>query len=175
MKKQSTTLKKIGNALNTDDDKGIIIAVAIALLIVAGVVAGYYVLYHPAPEGYTTIYLLDANEQAVDYPGTLIVNQNYTFNVWVENHMGKTQAFEVRVKVTNQTDTSFPSQTEARSVFTETLSDGEKWPITSTISITEKGNFIIYFELWINDQFPGQFKFTGNALSIPVAVVDQVS
>jgi hypothetical protein len=44
VKKQSTTLKKIGNALNTDDDKGIIIAVAIALLIVAGVVAGYYVL-----------------------------------------------------------------------------------------------------------------------------------
>jgi uncharacterized membrane protein len=170
-------LKKIGDALNTGDEKGVIAAVAVALIIVAGVVAGYYVyhvLFQP-PEGYTTIYLLDANGQAVDYPDTLIVNQNYTFNVWVENHMGKTQAFEVRVKVTNQTDTSFPSQTEARSVYTETLSDGQKWPIISTISITEKGNFIIYFELWINDQFPGQFKFTGNALSIPVAVVDQVS
>ena len=174
MKNHSATLKKIGDALNTGDDKGVVIAVAAALLIIAGVVAGYYILFHPAPEGYTTIYLLDSQGKAVDYPGTLIVNQNYTFNVWVENHMGKTQAFQVRVKVTNQTDTSFPAQTETKNTYTETLSDGEKWSITPTITITEKGNYRIFFELWIHDQFPGQFKFTGNACVRNVDVTDQV-
>ena len=93
MKNHSATLKKIGDALNSGDDKGIVAAVVVALLIVAGVVAGYYLLLHPAPEGYTTIYLLDAQGKAVDYPDTLIVNQNYTFNVWVENHMGGTLPF----------------------------------------------------------------------------------
>ena len=169
MKKQSTTLKKIGNALNTDDDKGIIIAVAIALLIVAGVVAGYYVLYHPTPEGYTEIYVLDANGQAVDYPDTLSVNQNYTFNVWVENHEEENQSFEVQLKITNESISLFPAEIAPINTYTKTLANGETWETQVTVTLHEIGNHSIIFELWQNDA--GTLEFTGNAVVLNVEAV----
>ena len=169
MKNQSTTLKKIGDALNTGDDKGIIIAVAIALLIVAGVVAGYYILYHPTPEGYTTIYLLDANGQAVDYPDTLIVNQNYTFNVWVENHLGQNQAFEVQLKIANESTSLFPAEIAPINIYTKTLANGEAWETQANVTLHETGSHSIIFELWQNDA--GTLEFTGNAVILNVEAV----
>jgi uncharacterized membrane protein len=169
VKKQSTTLKKIGNALNTEDDKGIIIAVTIALLIVAGVVAGYYILYHPTPEGYTTIYLLDANGQAVDYPDTLIVNQNYMFNVWVENHIGENRSFEVQLKITNESISLFPAEIAPINTYTKTLANGEAWEIQATVTIPEVGSHSIIFELWQDDA--GTIEFTGNAVILNVEAV----
>ena len=169
MKKQSTTLRKIGNALNTGDDKGIIIAVAIALLIVAGVVAGYYILYHPTPEGYTTIYLLDANGQAVDYPDTLIVNQNYTFNVWVENHLGQNQAFEVQLKIANESTSLFPAEIAPINIYTKTLPSGEAWETQANVTLHETGSHSIIFELWQDDT--GILNFTENAVVLNVDAV----
>jgi uncharacterized membrane protein len=160
------TLKKIGDAINTDDDKGIAIAVAIALLIVAGVVAGYYILYHPTPEGYTTIYLLDANGQAVDYPDTLIINQNYTFNLWVENHLGQTQAFEVQLKITNESTSLFPFDSAPINTYTKTLPNGEAWETQATVTLHETGSHSIIFELWQDDA--GTLKFTENAVVLNV-------
>jgi uncharacterized membrane protein len=160
------TLKKIGDAINTDDDKGIAIAVAIALLIVAGVVAGYYILYHPTPEGYTTIYLLDANGQAVDYPDTLIINQNYTFNLWVENHLGQTQAFEVQLKITNESTSLFPFDSAPINTYTKTLANGEAWETQATVTLHETGSHSIIFELWQDDA--GTLKFTENAVVLNV-------
>jgi uncharacterized membrane protein len=166
VKKLSTTFKKIGNALNTGDDKGIIISVTIAILIVAGVVAGYYILYHPTPEGYTTIYLLDANGQAIDYPDTLIVNQNYTFNVWVENHLGQTQAFEVQLKITNESTSLFPFDSAPINTYTKTLANGEAWETQATVTLHETGSHSIIFELWQDDA--GTLKFTENAVVLNV-------
>ena len=162
-------LKKIGNALNTGDDKGIIVAIAIALLIVAGVVAGYYVLNPPKPEGYTTIYLLDANGKAVGYPDTLIVNQNYTFNVWVENHMGENQSFEVQLKITNESISLFPAEIAPINTYTKTLANGETWETQVTVTLHEIGNHSIIFELWQNDA--GTLEFTGNAVILNVEAV----
>jgi uncharacterized membrane protein len=169
VKKQSTTLRKIGNALNTGDDKGIIISVTIAILIVAGVVAGYYILYHPTPEGYTTIYLLDANGQAVDYPDALIVNQNYTFNVWVENHLGQTQAFELQLKITNESTSLFPVESAPINTYTKTLANGEAWETQAPVTLHETGSHSIIFELWQDDA--GTLKFTENAVVLNVDAI----
>jgi uncharacterized membrane protein len=169
VKKQSTTLRKIGNALNTGDDKGIIISVTIAILIVAGVVAGYYILYHPTPEGYTTIYLLDAKGQAVDYPDALIVNQNYTFNVWVENHLGQTQAFELQLKITNESTSLFPVESAPINTYTKTLANGEAWETQAPVTLHETGSHSIIFELWQDDA--GTLKFTENAVVLNVDAI----
>ena len=164
------TFKKIGDALNTGDEKGIIAAVAVALIVVAGVVAGYYVyhlLFEP-PEGYTTIYLLDANGQAVDYPDTLIVNQNYRLNVWVENHLGQTQAFEVQLKVTNESISLFPAEIAPINIYTKTLANGEAWETQATVTLHETGSHSIIFELWRDDT--GILKFE-NAVVLNVEAV----
>jgi uncharacterized membrane protein len=162
-------LKKIGDALNTGDDKGIIIAVAIALLIVAGVLAGYYVLYHPTPEGYTTIYVLDAKGQAVNYPDTLTVNQNYTFNVWVENHLEEPQSFEVQLKITNEPISLFPAESAPIKTYTKTLANGEIWEIQATVTLHEIGSHSIIFELW--QDYAGTLEFTGNAVVLNVEAI----
>ena len=163
MKNHSATLKKIGDALNTGDDKGVVIAVAAALIIVAGVVAGYYVLFRPSPEGYTTIDVLDSQGQAVDYIDTLTVNQKYVFNIEVVNHRGQILPSEVQLKVINETIPWFPAEIEALNTYTRTLADGEKWEIQVPVTLHETGSHSIVFELWTQNE-EGELEFSGNAV-----------
>jgi len=165
------TLKKIGYALNTGDEKGVIAAVAVALIVVAGVGVGYY-MYHvlyQQPESYTTIYLLDANGLAIDYPNTLIVNQNYTFNVWVENHLGQAQSFEVQLKITNESTSLFPVESAPINTYMKTLVNGEAWETRANVTLHETGSHSIIFELWREDT--GTLNFTENAVVLNVDAV----
>jgi uncharacterized membrane protein len=172
VKTHSATLKKIGDALNTGDTKGAIISVAAALLIVAAVVAGYYILLHPTPEGYTEIYVLDDQGKAVNYTLRLVVNENYTFNIGVVNHMGQTLPCEVQLKVTNETIPLFPAATEAINTYSKTLANGEKWETQATVTLHETGSHSIIFELWIREE-SGELKFSGNEVVLNVEAVNQ--
>jgi uncharacterized membrane protein len=163
-------LKKIGDALDTGDDKGVIIAVAAALLIIAAIVAVYYFALPHAPEPYTDIYVLDAQGKAVDIPVTLIVNQPTTYYVYVENHEGTSLPCEVQLKVTNETISLFPLHTEPLSTYDKTLANGEKWEIQVPVTLHEPGSYSVVFELWRNAA--GTLKFMGNA---PVLNVDAVA
>ncbi len=163
MKTHSATLKKIGDALNAGDDKGVIIAVVAALIIVASVVAGYYVLFRPSPEGYTTIDVLDSQGQAVDYIGALIVDQTYIFNIEVVNHMGQILPSEVQLKVINETIPLFPAEIDAINTYTKKLADGEKWEIQAPVTLHETGSHSIVFELWIQKD-GGELEFSRNAI-----------
>jgi hypothetical protein len=58
--------KRIGRKIGLDDEKGYVVAVFLALLIVSVTIIGYYVVLRPQAEPYNTIYLLDANKKAVD-------------------------------------------------------------------------------------------------------------
>ncbi len=64
--------------------KAIAVAIFLALIIVSATVVGYYFVLKPQAESYNTIYLLDAQKKAVDYPEVLVANQNSTFNVYVD-------------------------------------------------------------------------------------------
>ena len=163
MKAQSAKLKKIGDALKTGDHKGVVIAVAAALIIVASVVAGYYVLFRPSPEGYTTIDVLDSKGLAVDYIDVLTVNKNYIFNIEVVNHMRQILPFEVQMKVINETIPLFPAEIDATNTYTKTLADGEKWEIQTPVTLHETGSHSIVFELWIQNE-AGKLEFSGNAV-----------
>ena len=83
------SVKRIGSKIGLNEEKGYAVAIFLALIIVSATVIGYYVVFRPQAEPYNTIYLLDANKKAVDYPEVLVANQNSTFNVYVnvENHM----------------------------------------------------------------------------------------
>jgi len=166
-----STLKKIGATLNTGDDKGVIIAVAVSLIIVIGVVAGYYAYHviYEKPEGYTTIYVLDAQGKAVDYPSNLNVNQDATFNIYVVNHMGNTESFQVQEKITTEPISQLPTDVTPVNIYTKTLTDGETWPIQAPVTLQKTGSYTIFFELWSNNS--GTLKFTGNAVKLTVDVV----
>jgi len=166
-----STLKKIGATLNTGDDKGVIIAVAVSLIIVIGVVAGYYAYHviYEKPEGYTTIYVLDAQGKAVDYPSNLNVNQDATFNIYVVNHMGNTESFQVQEKITTEPISQLPTDVTPVNIYTKTLAEGETWSIQAPVTLQKAGSYTIFFELWANNS--GTLKFTGNAVKLTVDVV----
>jgi uncharacterized membrane protein len=159
-----------------DDKNGYTVSVLIALILVSVLVASYYVLLKPPQKGYTTIYLFDSQKKALNYPELLVINQNNTFNVWVEveNHMGKSQPCEVLQKVTNDTVPIFPVQAAANANYTKTLENGETWEITATITIDKPGNYSVIFELWTRDEAVGELQFSGNACFLKVEVVNQV-
>src|SRR5450759_5397132 len=109
------SVKRIGRKIGLNEEKGYAVAIFLALIIVSATVVGYYVAFRPQPEGYNTIYLLDSQKKAVDYPEVLVANQNSTFNVYVnvENHMGGTvnQTYQVLVKITPNLS-GFPVDTQ---------------------------------------------------------------
>ncbi len=169
------TLKKLGSTLDTGDEKGVVVAVAVSLIIISAIVAGYYI-YHvlnQKPEGYTTIYLLDANGQALNYPDTLIVNKNYTFYVWVENHEGTTLPCEVQLKITNETVSLFPVQVEPTNTYTKSLANSEKWETQANLTMNATGNYTIIFELWAEVEEGKTYSFTDNMVVLHVNVVNQ--
>ena len=160
-----------------DNNNGYAVSVLIALILVSILVASYYVLSRPPQKGYMTIYLLDYQQKkALNYPELLVVNQNNTFNVWVEveNHMGKSQYSEVLLKVTNDTVPIFPFKADANATYVRTLENGETWETLSTIAINKPGNYSVIFELWVYDEKVGELQFSGNVCVLNIEVVDQV-
>jgi len=168
-------IKKLVRSLSLDNENGYAVSVLIALILVSVLVGSYYVLMKPPQRGYMTIYLLDSQKKALNYPELLLINQNNTFNVWVEveNHMGKSQPSEVLLKVTNGTVPIFPVEATANANYTRTLENGESWEIPATITIDKPGNYSVIFELWRYDEEVGELQF-GNACVLNVEVVNQV-
>jgi uncharacterized membrane protein len=158
-----------------DKNKGYIVVVAVTLVLVFSVFIAYYVISSAPPEGYATIYVLDLQKRAVDYPELVVINQNNTFSVWVgvENHMGKSESFEVLLKVTNDTSPAFPAEVQPSNSFAATVEEGEKWETLSTITIPQPGAYAVIFELWIYDDDIAQNVFSGKAVVLNVEAVNQ--
>jgi uncharacterized membrane protein len=122
-----------------------------------------------------TIYLLDSQNSALNYPELLVINKNNTLNVWVEveNHMGKSQHSEILLKVTNDTIPLFPVKADPKSRYEKTLENGEPWETLSTITLNEPGIYSVVFELWVYDETVGELQFSGDACVLNVEVVNQ--
>jgi uncharacterized membrane protein len=126
------------------------------------------VALRPAPDSYLTMYLLDSNGKAANYPEVLLAGVNSTFNVFVkvENHLGDPlNNTQVQVKITTQSNLSFPLGFNANQTFTKTtLNDGEMWENNVTVSLNQPGNYLVDFELWHDQVFSNQY----NTLNIRV-------
>jgi uncharacterized membrane protein len=168
------TLKKLGRSLNLNENKGYALPVVLTLILVSSIIIGYYAITRLPPEGYTTIYVLDEQKKAADYPELLVLNKNNTFNVWVgvKNHMGKTASFNVSQKVVNMTS-SFPVEAEVKSSYVKTLANGETWETLATVSINQPGNYSVIFELWMYNDDLGAWQFTNNYPVLNIEVKDQ--
>ncbi len=165
--------KKIGRKIGLDEEKGFAVAIFLALVIVSALLVGYFVILNPQPEPYNTIYLLDSQKQAVDYPVTLVANQNSTFNVWigVENHMGGfgNQTYQVQVKATTNF-TGTPVDTAPIQTFDLSLgSGGSPWQHLDTITLNQPGSYTVVFELW-HQNSPGNYEFTNDYAKLSIQV-----
>ena len=174
MKENSQTNEEKGSNLKLINNEGYLLPVAIVLLFVFSLVIGYYVVSMADPEEYTTIYVLDAQKNAIDYPELLVTSQNSTFKVWlgVVNHMNAQRSFRILEKVTGEKILSYPVEAEVKNSFEITLEKGEVWENEVEVSFNEPGSFSLIFELYIYSESAGPV-FSYNYCVLNLDVVDQ--
>jgi uncharacterized membrane protein len=171
-------MKKISNNLPLkSNNNGYALAIAIALLTASVLFGIYYVTLPPAQDGYMTIYLLDYQGSAVNYPERLVNGINNTFSVFVEveNHMGSSQSCQVQVKVISELNPTFPVDTNATLTFNGTVENSPNWINVATLSLNKAGDYSVVFELWIPNQNTGVLQFSGDFCLLNVQVVDKPS
>jgi len=170
----SGKFKNLGRNLNLKSNKNAYaVSVAIALLIASILLGVYYVVLRPVQAGYFTIYLLDSQKKAVDYPEVVVIGLNSTFSVYVEveNHNGTDVNCTVQVKVTSDMNPTYPVPISANQTFTETVKDdGKPWENVATIKLNQRGDYMVVFELWtVTDGAP---QFSGKFTQLNIHVVD---
>jgi len=155
--------KKTGEKISLNDEKGYVLAVLLALIIISAVAASYFIFFRPAPSGYSTIYLLDSQNKASNYPEVLVANQNSTFNVSVTvvNNMGYTVRYQVLVKITPDL-TTLPVNTVPIDAYNLTLGNGQSGQKSVTITENQAGSYSVVFELWQYNSGTGAYQFTNN-------------
>ena len=157
-------MKKLRNLNWRNDNGGYVVSLAVALLIAAILLGVYYVAMRPVQNGYMTIYLLDGQGQAVDYPEVLVSGQNSTFTVQVvvENHMGNTTDCQVLVKTTQDLSSIPVSSSNTTETFTAATQNGDVWKNTATVTLNEPGYYGVVFELWTSPNKDAQpYQFSG--------------
>lgn len=165
--------KRIGRKIGLNEEKGYAVAIFLALIIVSVTIIGYYVLLNPQAESYNTFYLLDSNKKTLDYPETLVVNQNSTFNVYVtvENHMTVTAQYQVQVKITNNLST-FPVAIQPSQVYeTSRVNSGGSWEKMVTVTQNDVGSYAVVFELW-EQMADGTLEFKQNYCVLNIQVIN---
>jgi uncharacterized membrane protein len=148
-------MSKVSRFLDLDDNKGPIVSIALAIIVVSIIVVGYYffVLNAP-PEGFSSLYILDEQKKTESYPEFLVINENNTFNVWVgvENHLGIQQTYEIQQKLTKDPILESPVNENVENRLTKTLNDQETWESMITTTISNPGNYSLVFELYLKEE-----------------------
>jgi uncharacterized membrane protein len=116
--------------------------------------------------------LLDAQNQAVNYPDLLVISNNNSINVQVvvENHLAKPQDYQLQVKITQNT-ASFPLNTTAYSTYEKRLDDSDIWENQVPVSINQPGDYSVVFELWSKGTEETTYTFTQNFCVLHLQVV----
>jgi uncharacterized membrane protein len=166
----------IGRRIGLNDDGGVGLPVFLALIVVIATVVGIYgyITITAQPEPYNTMFLLDANQQAVNYPHVLVANQNSTFSltVQVDNHMGQEQDYQVQTKIVKNLLLT-PNGVEAPTVNTYDFTLANKASNQHTVTVTENtpGNYTVVYELWSKNS-SGNYSFTGNYCILNIQVTN---
>jgi uncharacterized membrane protein len=166
----------IGRRIVSNDEKGYVTAIFLAVIIAFAIVVGYFAVnaYNAAaapPQGYNTINMLSEDKQATNYPEVLVANQNSTFKVWItiENHLGTAAQYRVETKITKNL-TSFPVEVTPSDSYDMSLTNGASWASMHTITLNETGDYAVVFELWQQDA-AGNYQFTHNYTVLRIQVI----
>ncbi|MDR2700320.1 MAG: DUF1616 domain-containing protein [Nitrososphaerota archaeon] len=138
-----------------------IAAILTVLIVICCVIVTVGIIYAPKPSGYHEMYLLDAQNQAANYPQVVIINQNSTFNtqVVIVNNKSTPCNFQVQAKIVRDTF-NFPIDAPTYKTYEFTLDSKQSWNNQIPISINEEGNYSVAFELYTKNE--ENYRFTDN-------------
>ncbi|HSQ49266.1 MAG TPA: DUF1616 domain-containing protein [Candidatus Deferrimicrobiaceae bacterium] len=169
MPKLFDNAKRIGRKIGLNDEKGYGIAVFLALIVVAVIVTGYFVsaALNP-PKGYSTIYLLDSSEKAVEYPEVVVVGQSSTVWLAVENHYPVAVSFVVEVKITDKLSMYPQDANESQTYVTGAIAPQDSWRNMVTLTENNPGDYAVVFELYKLNGDAAEFTYNYCVLNLEV-------
>jgi uncharacterized membrane protein len=178
MQRRLGSVTAIGRRIGLSDDQGFGLPVLLALIVVIALVVGIYgyITITATPEPYNTMYLLDGNHQAVDYPHMLVAGQNSTFSLTVQvtNHMNKDQTYQVQTKIVKNLLLR-PDGVDAQPVDSYTFTLADKASNQHTVTVTENtpGSYAVVYELWSKNTSDNSiYTFTGNYCILNIQVTN---
>lgn len=143
-------------------DKNVnIVSIILALSVVTALLVYSYISLRKTDE-FISLYILDSQKKAENYPEFLVIGQNNTCQLWVviENHMEREVSCKLQLKITNTPISALPASTEANKSYEATIKGGNRWEIPITITMEKPGNFHIIFEVWVYDKETDKFEFS---------------
>lgn len=175
MQRRLGSAMRIGRRIDLSDEEGYKLPIAIALIVaIITVFAVFCYFASQSPEPYNTMYLLDSQGMAIDYPRVLVAGQNSTFSVSVNviNNMHKPQTYQVRTKIVEHFMlTSNGVDAQPIHTYEFTLESKERNQNIVTITENNVGNYAVVFELWRLEE--GNFTFTYNYCVLYIQVINQ--
>ena len=141
-----------GKAVIDDEVK----AVVIVILIASAAVSVYPILEEGrVVEPFSELGVLGPNGKLGDYPRNLVVGQEFNLFLYVGNHEGVSEYYQVQVKLGdsahNVSDTT-PLDAPIATMYETVLGDGSNTTIPVKMSISQPGtNVRLVFELWRYD------------------------
>ncbi len=153
------------------DERSVFIALFLALIVFAGLLT-YVALTPEQDEGFISMYVLDANRMAVNYPQVLVIGKNNTLwlSIGVENLLGNTQYCSVLVKIYNGTVQTDPVPVNPLKSYEKVLVNREIWEFPATITLNQTGRHKMIFELWLFDESRG-LSYSGNSNNLWLDVI----
>ena len=148
---------------SANEEKLVMVAVLSALIVIAGLLISVSLTPAP-PENFTSIYILNSEKKAGDYPKVLVLNKNNTFLLYVgvENFMGRIEYGVVQVKVANGTVVGESLPEETVMDFEKILVNTETWEFPVTLTLNQTGFYRVSFELWLYDEMNTVFIYSGS-------------
>ena len=157
VKTDNETMKNLSkdedSHLGVDEEKMILVTVLSAIVVIAGILV-YTSLTPPPRENFVSIYILNSERKAYNYPKLLVLGKNNTFQltVGVENSMNRIEYSVIQAKIST---VSQPEETTAS--FERILLNEEKWEIPVIMTLNKTGTYTITFELWLYDEMKAVF------------------
>ena len=134
------------------DDQLKAAAVGVILLVAVLNLSSYYVANRTV-EPFSELGILGPNQQIADYPSSVLTGQNFTLYLYVGNHEGQVEYYQVLAKLGNTSSVSNDNvslSVQPIASYGMVLRNNQTYLQPITLSIPRPGtNVRLIFELWI--------------------------
>ncbi|MDG6903019.1 MAG: DUF1616 domain-containing protein [Nitrososphaerota archaeon] len=136
-------------------------AVGIIILLAVFNVSGYY-LANRNVEPFSELGILGPTQKIADYPSSVLTGQNFTVYLYVGNHEGQVEYYQVQVKLGTSANAnqSVPLAAPAVDSYGVVLLNDQNQTAPMTLSLDHNGTDVrLVFELWYYQANTSAFSF----------------
>ena len=138
---------------------------ALAVVTILAVLAAVYPILPSNGEAFSELGVLGPNQKIADYPTNVAVGQQFTLFVYVGNHQGQADYYQVMMKEGNPgTVVNNSTSADVPAVQTNSLILGDNSSAIFPVSLsmyTSGDNQRLIFELWMFNSTTDSFAYTG--------------